>query len=134
MAALRASIEGKKAIKTKGSQISQESPPELEYGSRPMHRTFEEMGVTVDGVSYGHFTGEAQFDVTGQVVQIDVECENFGGRPLTLDIEALVRERIQLRRKYGVAFLEDGASAVRSHNVQFVLFQALARLVGGAVR
>jgi len=91
-----------------------------------MHRTFEEMGVTVDGVSYGHFTGEAQFDVTGQVVQIDVECENFGGRPLTLDIEALVRERIQLRRKYGVAFLEDGASAVRSHNVQFVLFQALA--------
>ena len=91
-----------------------------------MHRTFEELGVTVDGVSYGNFTGEAQFDATGQAVLIDIECENFGGRPLTLDIEALVRERIQLRRKHGVAFLEDGGYAVRSHNVRFVLFQALA--------
>lgn len=91
-----------------------------------MYRTFEELGVAVDGVSYGHFTGEAQFDAAGQVVQIDIECENFGGQPLTLDIEALVRERIQLRRKYGVAFLEDGGSAVRSHNVRFVIFQSLA--------
>jgi hypothetical protein len=91
-----------------------------------MHRTFEELGVTVDGVSYGHFTGEAQFDVTGQVVQIDIECENFGGRPLALDIDHLVRERIQLRRKYGVAFLEDSATEVRSHNLRFVLFQGLS--------
>ena len=27
-----------------------------------MHRAFEELGVTVGGVDYGHFTGEIQFD------------------------------------------------------------------------
>ena len=30
-----------------------------------MHRTFEELGVTIEGVEYGHFTGEVQFDPDG---------------------------------------------------------------------
>ena len=35
-----------------------------------MHRNFEEVGVTIGSVPYGHFTGEAQFDENGQVVQL----------------------------------------------------------------
>ena len=72
-----------------------------------MYRNFEEVGVAIGSVAYGHFTGEAQFDENGQVVRIDVEDERFSGPALTLDIEQLVRERIALRRKYGVVFLEE---------------------------
>jgi hypothetical protein len=77
-------------------------------------------------VAYGHFTGEAQFDENGQVVRIDVEDERFSGTALTLDIEQLVRERIALRRKYGVAFLEEGSPDVQTHARKFFLFQTLA--------
>jgi hypothetical protein len=94
-----------------------------------MHRTFEELGVTVKGVAYGQFTGEVQFDATGSVVQIDVECQNFGGSALTLDIEELVRERIRLRRKWGLGFLEEGSAEVTDHARRFVLFQALAETI-----
>jgi len=41
-----------------------------------MHRTFEQLGVTVGGIAYGEFTGEAQFDVAGSVVLIGVDCQN----------------------------------------------------------
>ena len=91
-----------------------------------MYRKFEEVGVAIGGVAYGHFTGEAEFDENGQVVRIDVEDERFSGPSLTLDIEQLIRERIALRRKYGVAFLEENAPDVRTHARKFVLFQALA--------
>jgi hypothetical protein len=94
-----------------------------------MHRTFEELGVTVKGVAYGQFTGEVQFDATGSVVQIDVECQNFGGSALTLDIEELVRDRIRLRRKWGLGFLEEGSAEVTDHARMFVLFQALAETI-----
>lgn len=73
-----------------------------------MHREFEELGLTIGGANYGHFTGEVQFDETGAPVIIDIETSNFGGSPLRLDIEELVRERIALRRKLGSGFLESG--------------------------
>jgi hypothetical protein len=31
----------------------------------PAPRTFEELGMTIDGVEYGHFTGEARQDAKG---------------------------------------------------------------------
>jgi hypothetical protein len=96
-----------------------------------MHRKFEEVGVTIGSVPYGHFAGEAQFDENGQVVQIDLEDERFAGPALTLDIEQLIRERIALRRKYGVAFLEEGASDVQTHARKFFLFQALSERLEG---
>jgi hypothetical protein len=73
-----------------------------------MHRDFEEVGVSVGGIAYGHFTGEVQFDETGQAVIIDIEASGFNSNALRLDIEDLVRQRIALRRKLGITFLEDG--------------------------
>jgi hypothetical protein len=94
-----------------------------------MHRAFEQLGITVGGITYGEFTGEAQFDVKGSVVQIDVENQNYDSSHLTLDIEELVRERIRLRRKWGSGFLEEGSREVVTHNRKFVLFQALAETI-----
>ena len=90
-----------------------------------MYRAFEELGVACGGVSYGFFTGEVQFDETGQPVIIDIEASGFDQNPLRLDIEGLVRERIALRRKHGVGFLEDAGYEVREHAKRWMLFQAL---------
>jgi hypothetical protein len=94
-----------------------------------MHREFEELGLTICGVGYGHFTGEVQFDETGAPVIIDIETANFGGSPLRLDIEDLVRERIALRRKLGTGFLEDGGAEVREHASKWTLFQGLSESI-----
>jgi hypothetical protein len=91
-----------------------------------MYRAFEELGVSVGGIAYGFFAGEAQFDEDGQAVIIDIEASAFDRKPLRLDIEELVRERIALRRKLGIGFLDDGACEVREHSKKWVLFQALA--------
>ena len=92
-----------------------------------MHRTFEELGVTIDGVEYGHFTGEVQFDRDGSVGVVDIEQSTFQGPPLRLEIDGLLIERSQLRNKYGAAFLtEHGAEDLRSHRRRFELFRALA--------
>ena len=92
-----------------------------------MHRTFEELGVTIDGVEYGHFTGEVQFDPDGSVGVVDIEQSTFQGPPLRLEIDGLLIERSQLRNKYGAAFLtEHGAEDLRSHRRRFELFRALA--------
>ena len=45
-----------------------------------MHRTFEELGVAIDGVGYGHFTGEVQFDPDGSVALIDIERSSSRAR------------------------------------------------------
>ena len=55
-----------------------------------MHRTFEEVGVAIDGVDYGHFTGEVQFDPDGSVALIDIERSGFHGPPLRLDLDTLL--------------------------------------------
>ena len=95
-----------------------------------MRREFEELGVSVGGIEYGHFTGEVQFDETGAPVIIDVERSGFGGRPLRLDIEELVlRERVKLRRKHGSAFLEDGSFEIREHARKWSLFQGLSESI-----
>ena len=91
-----------------------------------MHRKFEEVGVAISGSAYGHFAGEAEFDENGQVVRIDVEDERFNGSAMALAIEELIRERIALRRKYGLAFLEECAPDAQAHARKFFLFQALA--------
>ena len=98
-----------------------------------MHRTFEELGVTIDGVEYGHFTGEVQFDPDGSVGVVDIEQSTFQGPPLRLEIDGLLIERSQLRNKYGAAFLtEHGAEDLRSHRRRFELFRALAESLQAA--
>jgi hypothetical protein len=42
-------------------------------GVAPMLRKFEELGVNIDGVGYGFFFGEAEFDRTGEVVRITID-------------------------------------------------------------
>jgi hypothetical protein len=91
-----------------------------------MYREFEELGVTISGVSYGFFTGEAQFDEVGEPVVIDIEASAFDRKSLHLDIEDLVRERVALRRKHGSSFLEDGSPQIREHSKRWMLFQALS--------
>jgi hypothetical protein len=91
-----------------------------------MQREFQELGVTVGGIEYGHFTGEVQFDETGQAVVIDIEASGFNSKALRLDIEDLVRQRIALRRKLGITFLEDGSEEVSEHALKWTLFQALS--------
>jgi hypothetical protein len=94
-----------------------------------MHREFEELGLTIAGVNYGHFTGEVQFDENGSAVIIDIETASSNGPPLRLDIEELVRERIALRRKLGTGFLEDGGVEVREHARKWSLFQSLSESI-----
>jgi hypothetical protein len=94
-----------------------------------MHRNFEEMGVLIDGVPFGHFTGEAQFDEFGSVVVVDIERSSFDGPSLTLDIDDLVRERIALRRRHGLDFADEGGPAVRAHVAKFMLFQGLSAAI-----
>jgi hypothetical protein len=98
-----------------------------------VHRTFEELGVTIEGVEYGHFTGEVQFEPDGSVGVIDLERSTFQGRSLRLEIDSLLIERSQLRNKYGAAFLtEHGAEDLRSHRRRFELFRALAESLQAA--
>src|SRR5271169_4600938 len=94
-----------------------------------MHREFEELGIAVGGIDYGHFTGEVQFDETGAPVIIDIERSGFVGGALRLDIEELVRERIKLRCKHGKAFLEDGSFEIREHARKWSLFQGLSESI-----
>ena len=89
-----------------------------------MHRTFEEVGVAIDGVDYGHFTGEVQFDPDGSVALIDIERSGFQGPPLRLDLDTLLIERSRLRNKYGIAFMTDyPGDDVRSHRRRFELYR-----------
>jgi hypothetical protein len=89
-----------------------------------VHRTFEEVGVAIDGVDYGHFTGEVQFDPDGTVAIIDIERSDFDGRPLRLDLDSLLTERANLRNKHGMAFLADyPGDDVRSHRRRLELYR-----------
>ncbi len=99
-----------------------------------MHREFEELGVAIGGIPYGHFTGEVQFDETGRPVVIDIEPSGFEGKAMRLDIEELVKERIGLRRKLGVSFLEDGGFEVREHLKRWVLFVSLSESIAYTFR
>ena len=91
------------------------------------------LGVTIEGVEYGHFTGEVQFEPDGSVGVIDLERSTFQGRSLRLEIDSLLIERSQLRNKYGAAFLtEHGAEDLRSHRRRFELFRALAESLQAA--
>ena len=92
-----------------------------------MHRPFEEVGVAIDGVACGHFSGEAQFDPDGSLALVDIERSSFQGPPLRLELEGLLIERSQLRNKYGIAFMADyPGDDVRSHRRRFELYGALA--------
>ena len=77
-------------------------------------------GVVIDGVAYGHFTGEAQFDPDGSLALIDIERSSFQGAPLRLELDGLLIERSQLRNKYGIAFMADyPGNDVRAHRRRF---------------
>src|SRR4029079_9686109 len=85
-----------------------------------VERSFEEVGVTIDGIAYGHFTGEVQFGPDGSAEIIDFERSGFHGRPLRLDLESLLSERASLRNKHGMAFMADYPDdEVRSHRRRF---------------
>jgi hypothetical protein len=91
------------------------------------HRTFDEVGVAIEGVDYGHFTGELQFDPDGSVALMDIERSGFQGPPLRLDLDTLLIERSRLRNKYGIAFMTDyPGDDVHSHRRRFELYRALA--------
>lgn len=95
-----------------------------------MQRTFEELGMTIDGVEYGHFTGEAQFDPDGSVALVDIERSSFQGAPLRLDLDSLLLERSRLRNKHGAAFMADyPGEDVRSHRRRCELYRALAEML-----
>jgi len=91
-----------------------------------MLRKFEELGVNIDGVGYGFFFGEAEFDRAGEVVRITIDPPEAGNPPLVLDIAKLVPERVALRRKYGSSFLDICGSDARSHARRYELFMALS--------
>ena len=92
-----------------------------------MQRTFEELGVNIEGFSSAT-SGEAEFDQAGDVVNITIEPSGADSASLVLDISKLVPERIALRRKYGSSFLAVGG-AVRSHARQYELFMALSETI-----
>jgi hypothetical protein len=96
-----------------------------------VHRTFEEVGVEIDGIAYGHFTGEVQFDPDGSVALIAIERSGFQGPPLRLDQDTLLTERANLRNKHGMAFMADyPEDEVRSHRRRFEIYRALAETLG----
>ncbi len=100
-----------------------------------MHRTFEEVGVAIDGVDYGHFTGEVQFDPDCSVALIHIERSGFQGPPLRLDLDTLLIERSRLRNKYGIAFMADyRGDDVRTHRRRFGLLSGSRRSARGKVR
>jgi hypothetical protein len=91
-----------------------------------VHRSFEERGVAIDGVDYGYFTGNVQFEA-GSVALVDIERSDFQGPPLRLDLDTLLIERSRLRNKYGIAFMTDyPGDDVRSHRRRFELYRTLA--------
>ena len=85
-------------------------------------------GITTAKVwTYGHFTGEAQFDPDGSLALIDIERSSFQGAPLRLELDGLLIERSQLRNQYGIAFMADyPGNDVRAHRRRFELYRALA--------
>jgi hypothetical protein len=91
-----------------------------------MYRAFEELGVTLGGVSFGSFTGKAQFDEAGDPVIIDIEASAGGPDDLRLDIAELVQERISFRRKFGSGFLDHRSQEIHEHAKRWMLFQALS--------
>jgi hypothetical protein len=92
-----------------------------------MHCSFEELGVTPGKVSFGHFTGEAQFNDAGAVDQIDLARDSF--EELNLDVEKLFQVRTLLRRKYGSAYLEHWSNEVTTYHRKSVVFEALAETI-----
>jgi hypothetical protein len=90
-----------------------------------MHRTFADIGVTIDGIRYGHFTGQAQFDREGSVEHLALE-RGDGRSPLSLEIDRLIIERSRLRENLGSAALTSFAPEIQSHRRRLELFQALA--------
>jgi hypothetical protein len=59
-------------------------------------------------------------------VSFDLEPTAKGKDNLKLEIADLARERVMLRHKFGVAFLEDDAQEVREHLKKWVLFHSLS--------
>jgi hypothetical protein len=91
-----------------------------------VYRTFEELGVSIDGIAYGRFSGEVQFDPEG-AASIDIDRSQSKGPPLHLNLDELLAERARLRKEHGDAMLADYPGVeVRSHRRRFELFWALA--------
>jgi hypothetical protein len=94
-----------------------------------MLRKFEEIGINIDGIGYGFFFGEAEFNRAGEVMRITLDAPEVGDPPLVLDIAKLIPERIALRRKYGSSFFDVPASDIRSHARRYELFMALSETI-----
>lgn len=72
-----------------------------------MRIAFEELSLRAGDVGYGFFSGEAELDSFGEPVSFDLDPTAKGKANLKLEIADLARERVMLRHKLGVAFLED---------------------------
>jgi hypothetical protein len=94
-----------------------------------MRLVFEELSLRAGDVGYGFFSGEAELDSFGEPVSFEIDPTAKGKGNLKLDIAALMRERVALRRKLGVGFLEDEGPEVVDHLKKWVLFQALSESV-----
>lgn len=91
-----------------------------------MRIAFEELSLRAGDAGYGFFAGEAELDSFGEPVSFDLEPTAKGNNNLKLEIADLARERVTLRRKFGVAFLEEDELEVREHLKKWVLFHSLS--------
>lgn len=91
-----------------------------------MRITFEELSLRAGGVGYGFFSGEADLDSFGEPVLFELNATAKDKDNLKLEIAELTRERMTLRRKFGIGFLDDDAPEVSEHLKKWVLFHALS--------
>lgn len=91
-----------------------------------MRIVFEELSIRSGDADYGFFSGEAELDSFGEPVSFDLEPTAKGKDNLKLEIADLARERVMLRHKCGVAFLEDDGPEIREHLKRWVLFHSLS--------
>jgi hypothetical protein len=79
-----------------------------------MQFEFDELSIRSGGEDYGSFTGRAELDDFGDPVLIEIESIAADKPILTLDIAELIRERAEMRRKYGTAFFELNEPAIQN--------------------
>lgn len=92
-----------------------------------MHLSFDELSIPSGVFDYGVFSGEAELDISGEPVVIELEGTTKDSINWRLDFAELTRERIALRRARGTAFLDSDDAEVLEHLKKWVLFHALSQ-------
>lgn len=91
-----------------------------------MRIAFEELSLRAGDAGYGFFSGEAELDSFGEPVSFNLEPTAKGNDNLKLEIADLTRERVMLRHKFGVGFLDDDGPEVSEHLKKWMLFHSLS--------